>query len=630
MNLDLLYHPLVEALGAALMHSLWQGALVATGLYIALRIVKKGDSGTRYALCCATLLLLFLLPVSTGVHIYLSSQPDPASFPFSEATAVYQAPSMETAPVPNEATGTPSIAQHAGEDAIASSIAWRPFLVAFWFMGVVVLSLRWINSLVGVHQLKRYGLAVEDESIQFSFDSLAVQLGISRSVQLLASVHIDQPIVIGWLKPVVLLPLSVVTNLPLTHLEAILAHELAHVRRHDYLVLVCQSVVEVLFFYHPAVWWVSRQMRIEREYCTDELATRVLDNELVYVMALANLDSRRGEQLVLGATDGRLVDRIRRIVQRKNVVAQQRTSWLGVGLLIASCGFLATACMNWGEPGLDGTPEELYEAAVEKVKDHNFMTAKTYLEKAAEQGDMCSMQLLVELYRPKSERHYFSDGTAVRNVKWGAEDEEVAMNWAEAYAHVLQERANGGDSNAMVWLYLLQGSVWKFSPFMTGGLAHDDSLADMWLERAFEAGDKYAIRHKAVRAIRDDGNFEEGDRLFAEAAALGDEGAYYWWAITDTFPTPDRYFKPIDLAITNKAEGTYHWVKDMMEGIDRQIAAGNEHTIPWKEMADSLQIAERLEAFSDDQSIPGSHVFPEFRSLCQPVDPAWFYEKPKR
>ena len=352
MYYEFFSHPALEAVGAALLHSLWQGALVAGGLFIALRLFKSTNATARYALCSAALLLLFLLPVGTGVQIYLSSQPDPTSFPVSEGIASYEAPVMEAAPESNEAVATPVIAQQAGEDAYASSFAWRPFLVAMWFMGVVVLSLRWVSGLIGVHQLKRHGLAVEDDLIQSSFDTLIGQLDISRSVQLLASVHVDQPMVIGWLKPVVLLPLSVVTNLPLAHVEAILAHELAHVRRHDYLVLVFQSVVEVLFFYHPAVWWVSRQMRIEREYCCDELATKVLGNELVYVTALTNLDSRRGQQLALGANDGRLVDRIRRIVQRKNGVARQQTSWLGVGLLIMSCGLLATACMNWGEPGL--------------------------------------------------------------------------------------------------------------------------------------------------------------------------------------------------------------------------------------------------------------------------------------
>ena len=295
-----------------------------------------------------------------------------------------------------------------------------------------------------------------------------------------------------------------------------------------------------------------------------------------------------------------------------------------------SCGLLATACMNWGEPGLDGTPDELYEAAVEKVKAHNFMAAKTYLEKAAEQGDMCSMQLLAQMYQPKSERHWFSDGTAVRNVKWGAEDEEVAMEWAKAYTGALQKKAESGDTNAMVWLYLLHGNVWKFGPLMTGGLAPDDSLSNLWLERALEQGNKYAIRHKAVRVIRDHGNLEEGDRLFEEAAALGDEGAYYWWAITDTVANPGRYFKAIDLAITNEVPGTYHWVKEAMDVFDRQIALGNEQTIPWKKVADSLRIAERLEALPEDKSIPGGQIFPEFRSICQPVDSAWFYEKPKR
>ena len=228
------------------------------------------------------------------------------------------------------------------------------FLLLCGLLVFFLLSLRWLGGLIGVSRLKRSGLQVEDTHLQSVFDALLVNLGITNQARLFTSVHVDQPMVVGWLKPVVLLPLSIATNLPPDQVEAILAHELVHVRRHDYLVLVLQSVMEVLFFYHPAVWWVSRQMRIEREYCCDDLAMKVLGNELVYVTALANLDTRRAGTFALGANDGRLVDRIRRIVHRQNGSVRQRSSWLGVGILLIGCGLLVTACLDWSASDPDG------------------------------------------------------------------------------------------------------------------------------------------------------------------------------------------------------------------------------------------------------------------------------------
>ena len=320
MNLEILYHPLLEAVGAALVHSLWQGALVAGALYLALRVFRSAD--VRYALCSAALVLMFLLPVSTGVQIYFQNQsspvyhavsqdsPQPVASPDVEEPVVEGAVA-ELSPAENESVATGSASQNPVQEAYSSTFTWRPFLVWIWVVGVVLLSLRWMSGLIGVQQLKSNGLEVKDESLQSVFDALVERLGVSGKVRLLLTVHIDQPVVVGWFKPVVLLPLSIATSLPPDQVEAILAHELAHVRRQDYLVLMLQSVMEILFFYHPLVWWMSHRMRIEREYCCDDLVTKALDNDLTYVTALASLDSKRAGRLALGANDGSLVDRVR-------------------------------------------------------------------------------------------------------------------------------------------------------------------------------------------------------------------------------------------------------------------------------------------------------------------------------
>ncbi len=145
---------------------------------------------------------------------------------------------------------------------------------------------------------------------------LCRRLEIRRAVAFLESSAVSVPMVVGWLRPVVLVPASTLTGLSPRQLEAILAHELAHVRRHDYLVNLLQTAVETLLFYHPAVWWVSVQIRRERESCCDDLAVAVCGDRLGYARALVDLESLRtpAPRLVLAASGGSLSDRVRRLV----------------------------------------------------------------------------------------------------------------------------------------------------------------------------------------------------------------------------------------------------------------------------------------------------------------------------
>ncbi len=148
------------------------------------------------------------------------------------------------------------------------------------------------------------------------FDGCSIRLGIHRAVRLMQSTLVEVPTVIGWLRPVVLIPVSCLTGLSTAQVEAIFCHELAHVRRHDYLVSVIQSVVEALLFYHPAVWWVSKQLRRERECCCDELAVGHGGDVLAYARALSYLEERRASfpEFALGANGGVLSMRIKRLL----------------------------------------------------------------------------------------------------------------------------------------------------------------------------------------------------------------------------------------------------------------------------------------------------------------------------
>lgn len=190
-----------------------------------------------------------------------------------------------------------------------------PWIVAAWLGIVCLLSLRLLLGYGRVRRIRRLSCESLGVSWTEKLVDLANQLRVSRPVRLCQSALVEVPTVIGWLRPVILFPASALAGLSPAQLEAILAHELAHVRRHDYLVNLLQNLIETLLFYHPAVWWVSRQLSQERELCCDDLTVLVCGDRMVYATALAMLEESRcaAGGLALAATGGSLLGRIRRL-----------------------------------------------------------------------------------------------------------------------------------------------------------------------------------------------------------------------------------------------------------------------------------------------------------------------------
>lgn len=204
----------------------------------------------------------------------------------------------------------------------SASISWRepveralPWLVAVWVVGVVALSLRLTGGWLTARRLRTAWTTPAPEACLAMLARLAQRLRVTRPVRLLQSAMVQVPAVIGWLTPVILVPASALTGLTPQQLEALLAHELAHVRRHDYLVNLAQAVVETLLFYHPAVWWVSRRIRAEREHCCDDVAVAVCGDAHFYATALLGMERLRGAPaLAMAASGGSLAQRIERLV----------------------------------------------------------------------------------------------------------------------------------------------------------------------------------------------------------------------------------------------------------------------------------------------------------------------------
>lgn len=290
----------INALGWTLVHFLWQGCAIVAAFWLLVRLVPQERAEVRYWAGLAAYLATALVPAIT-----FAMQLQQAAA--GAANAGVTLPTLSV--VTGYRSGTLPFLQQALEPAM-------PVVVALWAIGVALLSSRTFIGWLGTRRLVRVGVTPVGEVLQSAATALQAQLGIRRAVRVLESTLVRVPTVIGWLRPVVLMPASVIAGLPRAQLEMIIAHELAHVRRHDYLVNLLQLVIETVFFYHPAIRWLSRQVRQEREHCCDDLVVAQCGHRVQYARALASLEAMREipRAPALGANGGDLFYRVSRIV----------------------------------------------------------------------------------------------------------------------------------------------------------------------------------------------------------------------------------------------------------------------------------------------------------------------------
>jgi uncharacterized protein (TIGR03435 family) len=219
------------------------------------------------------------------------------------------------------------------------------WIVFAWLIGVLFFSIRLAGGWMMTQRLRSQLTRPVPPAWQQRFDELQCRLSLSRPIQLAASPLIHTPTVIGWWRPMVLVPLSAVTGLEPDLVAGLLAHELTHVRRHDYLVNALQCAVEAVLFYHPAVWWLSRQIRDAREQCCDDVAVSLCGDTLSYVRALAELETQRAivRAPAVAASGGSLSGRIARLLgmPAPGAHTNMRGS-VAAGLLVAAALFAAT------------------------------------------------------------------------------------------------------------------------------------------------------------------------------------------------------------------------------------------------------------------------------------------------
>jgi uncharacterized protein (TIGR03435 family) len=313
----------VLRLGWTLLHFLWQGAAIATVYATARRVFASRGPNTRYLLACAALAVMIAAPAVTWLRLApAAGVPDP----------VYR---IQSSPAPASPRTGAVLADVGPEMVAARVVEVLPWIVMAWMAGATAFGIRLAFGCALARTMRSRQARLAPPEWQRALDRLRARVGVSRPVQLIVSGLVDAPAVVGWWKPVVLVPVGALVGLSAEAVEAVLAHELAHIRRHDYLLGVAQRAAEALLFYHPAVWWVSGQIRAERELCCDDIALACGADAFTYARALAQLEAGRRPALgfAMSALGGSLARRIARLLGRPHV--QETSAAPGVLTLLA-------------------------------------------------------------------------------------------------------------------------------------------------------------------------------------------------------------------------------------------------------------------------------------------------------
>lgn len=323
---------LFTSIAITLLHFLWQGLAVAVILACLLKVVDNKHSKLRYTFSSIAMLINLLLPIIT---FFVIQQP--------QTDTIYKATGIHT----NHLLGLTILPEKSSLNETVISLL--PYLTILWLVVSAYLAGKLLYQMVTVNRLPKHGVMPASSVLNASFNQLVARLGLSQHVSLRISLNIDVPMAVGWIKPVVLLPASMLTGLTPAQLEMLLLHELAHIKRYDYLVNLLQSLVEMLLFFHPAVFWVSKQMRIEREYCSDDIAVKHCGDALAYAHTLTDTASLCHQHrhatpvMAMAASGGDLTQRVLRLVSQHHcLTGYDKSKWFAAITVVSFLFLLIT------------------------------------------------------------------------------------------------------------------------------------------------------------------------------------------------------------------------------------------------------------------------------------------------
>jgi beta-lactamase regulating signal transducer with metallopeptidase domain len=425
----------MSGLAWALLDFVWQGAVVGCAAAVLLGLLGRARPQWRYLAACGALLLCAVLPL-IGMVARVAGQ---------EAAGGAVAQSSALSSMDWRTAGQASVQGLALVKAWDVA-GWRealqprlPLVILCWSAGAALMALRLLLGLAWVRRRSRPGAYREDPAWQAVLDRLADSLGIGRKVILGLVDDLASPVTAGALAPLVLVPASLATGMAPQLLEALLAHELAHVRRHDYLVNLVQSTIEILLFYHPAVWWLSHRIRVERELIADDLAASALGEPRRLALALSELDlfQLSTPQLAPGAIGmrGKLMSRIKRLVRPQSEPLGSSFSWK---LALPALGLALTAALHAHAGTTAAAPEAqpkpgFHHITLRTGREDGYALVGDGEKGAAMTGSSADWDSIKQLRRSiKGEFLWFRDG----GKSWIVQDPATLAKAREAWAPV--------------------------------------------------------------------------------------------------------------------------------------------------------------------------------------------------
>jgi beta-lactamase regulating signal transducer with metallopeptidase domain len=330
---------ILGTLGWTLLHFVWQGAGLAALFAVACAVCR--NAAARYALAVGALVLMLVSPIVT--FTWLRAQANPAVRTGAEGALTWARTSTQNA---SALSGSHApLAESRSEQPMA--MLW---LVEAWFLGVLLLSLRTAGGLILIERMRRKEIKPVAAERYAKCLALQRRMGLDRVIRFCECYRLDAPAVLGWFRPVVLLPVRALTGLTEEQIEAVIAHELAHIRRFDCFVNLFQIATETLLFYHPAVWWVSQRIRTERENCCDDEAIAICGDAVSYARALTLMEEwRTVPALMMAANRSPLAERVVRVLGWDGAGGRIRVAGLAAsfvclaGALLAGNAFLGVA-----------------------------------------------------------------------------------------------------------------------------------------------------------------------------------------------------------------------------------------------------------------------------------------------
>ena len=372
------------ALGWMILQSLWQVLAVAIlAAILLLGFVKKAQS--RYLVSVFAILAIMISSASTFMYYWSGYKSSQVGFkPVSKVTSTVL-PGNSTTFFNTGVEHFNSLTLQGVKEYCAQHLE---LIAIFWFIGAVLFTIRLLGGLSYVYYLRNRMNFPADEYWQDLMQNIQQRLGIIRTIGLMESALVRVPMVIGHLKPMILFPLGAINHLQPEEVEAILAHEMAHIRRHDFLINIIHAVAEAIFYFHPAFWWISAQIRTERENCCDDLAIGICGDTMSYarslvrVQEMAFVNSGYLSLAISGHHRGALYSRVQRLVDpgdRKQTFREKLSA-----LLILSFIFISTSLATMSAVGKHQN-NSFYEKQMSESK-----MMHTYIKYENEKGELDS------------------------------------------------------------------------------------------------------------------------------------------------------------------------------------------------------------------------------------------------